>query len=107
MKARPRSSTCSSAPVVVTPSCDCDEWEFLGYWDASTNLFPVNPSRNGYYKASSSSSTLLGIDGGIYPAGTNINYIGDDPTDIYSWDAVYASDNHPVIPEIDTLEINL
>jgi hypothetical protein len=79
---------------------------FLGYWDASTNLFPVNPSRNGWYKASSSSTTLLGIDGGIYPAGMNIYYIGDDPTDIYSWDAVYASDNYPVIPEIDTLEIN-
>lgn len=55
-------------------------WITKGNWDGSTNLFPTGTILKGYlYFNTTNSTSLLGPDGGIIPAGTVIVAKIDDP----------------------------
>lgn len=55
-------------------------WITKGNWDGSTNLLPTGIIKKGYlYFNTTNSTSLLGPDGGIIPAGTVIVAKVDDP----------------------------
>jgi hypothetical protein len=55
-------------------------WIVKGNWDGSTNAFPTGTIKKGYqYFNTANTTSLLGPDGGIIPAGTIIVAKIDDP----------------------------